>query len=156
MQPGTPVVLRPSPWKWAGVGAICLVLALGGALLARQGRWIGWVSLLFFGVGLLVSVVAAMPTASYLRLDPEGFTICSLYRAHKVRWTDVTGFGVGRIFLNKMVMFNFEPTYQRTPGLRSLNAGIVGYEAGLPDNYGLSHEELADLMNNYRDAALAG
>ncbi|WZO97053.1 hypothetical protein EP7_004070 [Isosphaeraceae bacterium EP7] len=53
---------------------------------------------------------------------------------------------------NKMVMFNFEPGYQRAPGLRSTNVGLVGYYAGLPDNYGLSHAKLADLMNQFKAA----
>lgn len=153
MQPGAAVVLRPSPWKWLGVGAVCLLFMIGGAWMVRQGEWIGWLCLAFFGAGLLVSAISLLSNANYLRLDSDGFTMCSLYRAHTYRWADVTGFGVGRILTNKMVMFNFDPTYERTPGLRSFNVNLVGYEAGLPDSYGLTHEALADLLNEYKNAS---
>jgi hypothetical protein len=91
--------------------------------------------------------------ASYLKLDSEGFTMCSMFRAQTFRWVDVTGFGVGRVLTNKMVMFNFEPTYTRTPGLRSFNVDLVGFEAGLPDSYGLKHDELAELLNKFKQAS---
>lgn len=153
MQPGTPMILRPSPWKWAGVGAVCTAFTVIGGLMVRSGEAIGWLCLVPFGVGVLVSVASVLPNATYLKLDPEGFTMCSMYRSHTFRWEDVSGFEVGSVFSNKMVLFNFEPSYTRTPGLRSLNVGLVGFEAGLPGSYGLKHEELADLLNKFKQAS---
>lgn len=157
MPSGLPVVLRPNPWKWVGVGAVCFSLSVGGAWMVREGQWIGWLVMIGFGVGVPISLISAMPNASYLRLDSEGFTVCSIYRAYKIRWADVSGFGVGRVARrNKMVMYNFEPTCTLiSPRVRSFMTKHAGYEGGLPDNYGLEHEELADLMNRYREASLA-
>lgn len=41
-------------------------------------------------------------------------------------------------------------SYQRTPKLRSFNTELTGFEAGIPDSYGLRHEDLADLLNRYK------
>ncbi|MDE2427936.1 MAG: hypothetical protein KGM99_04365, partial [Burkholderiales bacterium] len=105
------------------------------------------------GLGLLIALVSMLPNASYLQLTPEGFTMRSLYRSHFFRWKDVTAFAVGRVVSNKMVMFNFAPTYQGPSKFRSFNASLTGYEAGLPDSYGMSHEALADLLNQYKTAS---
>jgi hypothetical protein len=35
-------------------------------------------------------------------------------------------------------------------------AALVGYHGALPDNYGYKHQELADLLNSYLDAARKG
>lgn len=147
-------MLRPNPWKWIGVGLGCLVFTIIGIWMIINGEMIGWLSLLFFGILLLTSIVYMLPNASYLKLESDGFTTCSMFRACKVRWADVTTFVVGRVFPNKMVMFNFEPTYSRTQKLRAFNVGLVGFEASLPDNYGLKAEELAELLNKFKQASL--
>jgi hypothetical protein len=54
-----------------------------------------------------------------------------------------------------MVMFNFAASYTKTSSLRSFNASVFGYEGGLPDSYGLSHEELANLLNAYLQRHMA-
>jgi hypothetical protein len=153
MQTLKPMVLRPSPLKWLGVNAICLVFVVIGTFMIRSGDAMGWFVAGFFGLGLLVGIVCMLPGAAYLTLDAQGFTMCSLYRAHTYRWEDVTGFGVGRVAANKMVMFNVSPSYVRSPKMRSLNVGLVGYEAGIPDSYGLKHEALAELLSQYLQTA---
>jgi hypothetical protein len=147
-----PVVLRPGRLKWAGLCLLFLLFTVMGVWLGLGGDRIGWACAVVFGLGILISVASMLPNASYLWLTDEGFTMRTLYRTHTFRWQDVTGFGVGWVLTNKMVMFNFEPEYRRTPRLRSLNVGLVGYEAGLPDNYGMTHEALADLLNEYKAA----
>lgn len=153
MQSPDTVVLRPSRLKWAGIGLICLLFTIVGVWLGLTGNRIGWGCAIFFGLGVFISTASLLPNATYLRLTDEGFTMRSLYRTHTYRWKDVSGFAVGRVLTNKMVLFNFEPTYQRTPGLRSINVGLVGYEAGLPDTYGLTHEALAEMLNQYKETS---
>jgi len=49
-----------------------------------------------------------------------------------------------------MVMFNYVESYSRSPKLRRFNTEITGFEAAIPDSYGLRHEDLADLLNRYK------
>jgi hypothetical protein len=153
MQSPDTVVLRPGRLKWAGIGLVCLLFTVVGVWLGLSGNKMGW-GAIFFGLGVLISTVSLLPNATYLRLTDEGFTICSMYRPHTYRWQDVSGFAVGQACTNKMVLFNFEPTYQRSPGLRSINIGLVGYEAGLTETYGLTHEALAELLNQFKSRSI--
>ena len=150
MQSDEPILLQPSRTKWLAVALGSLVFVLIGIWMVRAGEMLGWVGIAFFGLCLSVSLICMLPQASYLRLTRDGFTMCSLFRAHTIRWDDVTGFGVGRIFTNKMVMFNYVESYQRSPKLRSFNTELTGFEAAIPDSYGLRHEDLADLLNRYK------
>jgi hypothetical protein len=150
VQTDGPILLRPKPTKWLLVALGSLAFVLIGIWMIRSRDMFGWLAIVFFGLCLAVSLICLLPKASYLRLTPEGFTMCSLFRAHTIRWEDVTGFGVGRVFTNKMVMFNYVKSYQRTPRLRSFNTELTGFEAGIPDSYGLRHEDLADLLNRYK------
>jgi hypothetical protein len=147
-------VLHPSVLKWFGIGLFFFVISF---FMIADGRTVGWFCLVVFGLGLVIVGISVLPNASYLRLTPEGFTVCSLYRAHTLRWKDVAGFAVGGLPLNKMVMFNFSSSYQKPGGtIRAINVGLAGYEGGLPDSYGLSHEALADLLNQYKAASVDG
>lgn len=150
MQTDMPIMLRPKPTKWLGVALCSLAFVLIGIWMVRSGEIMGWMGIVFFGLCLSVSLICMLPKASYLLLTPDGFTMCSLFRSHTIRWEDVTGFGVGKVFTNKMVMFNFVDSYQRSPRLRSFNTELVGFEAAIPDSYGLKHEDLADLLNRYK------
>ena len=47
-------------------------------------------------------------------------------------------------------MFNYVESYPRSPKLRSLNTALTGFEAAIPDSWGLAHEDLADLLNRYK------
>lgn len=145
-----PIMLRPRPIKWIGMALGSLAFSMIGIWMIRSGETFAWMIVVFFGLCLSVSLISMLPNATYLELTADGFTMCSMFRAHTFRWADVTGFGIGRVFSNKMVMFNFEPSYERSPKLRSFNVELVGFEAALPDSYGLNHEDLAELLNSYK------
>ena len=151
-----PILLRPKPTKWLAVALGSLAFVLIGIWMVRSRDMLGWLSIAFFGLCLAVSLICLLPKASYLRLTPDGFTMCSLFRAHTIRWDDVEGFGVSRVFTNKMVMFNYVESYQRSPKLRSFNTELTGFEAAIPDSYGLRHEDLADLLNRCKASSHGG
>ena len=100
------MLLRPKPTKWLVVALGSLAFVLIGIWMVRSRDTFGWLAIVFFGLCLAVSLICLLPKASYLRLTPDGFIVGSLFRAHTIRWEDVTGFGVDRVFINKMVMFN--------------------------------------------------
>ncbi len=144
-------VLRPSRLK-------TITIALGSFTFAMMGLWMilagepsGWWIALFFGIAAIVFGVTALPNSSYLKLGPEGFTLCSMYRSHAYRWSDVGPFIVGRVGLNPMVVFNFSDQYNPSPHLRKFASGLTGFEGALPDSYGLPLSELAQLLNAYRE-----
>src|SRR5215210_1376947 len=144
-----PLILHPSKVKALALVAVSLLFTFGGTLMVKSGQPLGWAVGGFFAMCTLVGITMLLPASSYLRISTEGFKVCSLFRAHTFQWSDLSEFGVSKVGPNKMVMFNFAASYTKTSSVRSFNASVFGYEGGLPDSYGLSHEELASLLNGY-------
>jgi hypothetical protein len=153
----TTLLLRPSRRKFGLLVLAAGVLVAGGvSMIASHDRLttvVGWVAVIFFGLGGIVSV-AQLFMKSYLLLTPEGFAVRGLGRQYMTAWSDVTGFSAIRPTsmypVSKMIVYNFAPGYSRMPGVRRLGRAISGYEAGLPDTYGMRPEDLAALMNEWR------
>src|SRR5262245_1348269 len=93
-------ILRPRKRKWAGM------LAGGGAFVgagfwmvngadSSSERSLGYVCMLFFGLGVVVSLLQLIPGSSYLRLARDGIIIRSMWRTTFYRWSDIERFGVG-------------------------------------------------------------
>jgi hypothetical protein len=147
--------LRPNPWKTIGLIALCGIFVLIGVWLGRKGEWMGWATAGFFGLGVCAFAVALLPGSSYLHLDAKGFEVCSLFRKHAYQWTEIEQFDVAYVNVNRMVVFNFSPTYTRSQTARKVASAIVGWEGALHDGFSLSPDELAKLMEYYRQAAVA-
>lgn len=145
-----PVTLRPSKQRLAWLLLLMLAfVSLGGILIWFGGHvlW-GWLTIAFFGLGVIVMALQFHPRASYLTLDEEGYTMCSLFRCHRYEWRYIEGFGTYRLSHNNFVGWNFTDDYPlRGRGL-AISKEICGFEAGLPEAYGLKAAELCTLLNN--------
>ncbi len=146
-------MLRPSQMKLVGLCVLTAILVAAGVFCVRTGyRVIGWLDIAFFGMCIAVFAVMMLPGAGYLRLREDGFEMCSLFRRSYLPWHAVEVFEVGRIGLNKRVVFNLN----RDVGMdkaRAVARSISGWEGALPDTYGMSAQALADLMNAYHHHA---
>jgi hypothetical protein len=150
------VTLRPNRAKLGGFLAMSLVFVAIGAVMTTSGGTVrgvpayiaGWAGVIFFGLGALVFVAMLLPGAAYLRLQPDGYTVCALFRANFYPWAAVHQFGVTRIGVRRMVGFTYEPDSEFKSRFTRINTNIAGYDNVLPDPYGLSVEALADLMND--------
>jgi hypothetical protein len=145
------VVLRPSRRKWLGIFVLCLGFVALGAVLCRDGdpsdRWIGWLSVIFFGGGGIVVVPQIFSRRAHLRLDADGFSFATLRRRSDYNWAEITApFAAVRVSRIKLVMFNTARPPSRTS---TLNQGFCGYDYGLPDTYGMKAEDLAALMTRF-------
>lgn len=145
------ITLYPSRRAWLPVLLISIVFTAGGVWMAAKGDWKGWAALIFFGLCTLVSALMVLfPQVTSLRLTEEGFYIRSLFRTHFTRWEDVTGFAVFSISVNAMVGFNYSASYTRQQLGRQWAQDLAGWEGALSDTYGMSAQELADLMNAWK------
>jgi hypothetical protein len=120
--------------------------------------WIAYACIIFFGLCGLVFAVQLLPGSSFLKIGKDGFEFRALWRGTSLRWSDVEEFGVAEFTLyhagiplkHRMVGFRFSPSCKQRSkhlALRRVNEALVGYEAALPDNFGMKHEELARLLN---------
>jgi hypothetical protein len=129
---------------------VCLLFVIIGMLMVRHGKPTGYFVGAVFALGLPVFALQFHPKAAYLYLAPEGFTFCSLFRAHTVRWADVREFAIISIGPNRMVAWNFTPGYSATGRAGAISKSLSGYEAGLPDTYGMKPQELVELLESLR------
>jgi hypothetical protein len=148
-------ILRTNRFKIGSASVGSAVAAFVGIWLVTTGDSIGWGLAIFFGLLAIVFGATALPNSSYLELRPDGFKVCTLFRPSTYLWSEVGPFTVGTIGLNPMVVFNFSSDYRGLARSRKVAAGLTGHEGALPDSYGLPLPELAQVLNEYRNAYFA-
>ncbi len=148
-----PVTLRPSRAKWVGALLVSSAFFAVGLLMVGLGEPKGYFCAGFFGLCSAVFGVTLHPKAAYLELTAEGFTFCSLFRAHTLRWEHVSDFGVAVVGLNRFVGWNFAPGYPGPERGRALSRSLSGFEAALPLAYGMNLRDLAQWMEEIRRQA---
>lgn len=156
---GDTLVLRPSLWKLLLMLAGSLAFVAIGVFIMPAGDWTRWLVIGFFGLCGAAFLAQLLPGASYLKLDRDGFTFAALFRTTRVGWTEVSPFTAGYISVNRMVQFDLSDERLNADGTRTTAAiarGLTGASGALPDTYGMKADALAELMNRWRERALAG
>jgi hypothetical protein len=147
------VVFRPSRGKLLGMLLVSAVFVVVGVFMVRAGQWLGWLPIVFFGLGMAVFALQLLPNSSYIRVGPDGFTVCTMFRVHSCRWGDVGAFKVGRVGTKEIVVFNFSRQYRGPRRLARLNVDVVSAEAAVAaaGTWNVRIDQLADVLNRYRE-----
>jgi hypothetical protein len=124
-------------------------VAIGIWLIPTQPV-VGYGNIGLFGLGAAVFLLQLHPKCSYLILRADGFTFCSLFRKHSVRWQDTKAFLPVHIGMSKLVGWSYSNAFQSHARVRALNQAFAGIDAALPDSYGMRSEDLANLLNHLR------
>ena len=144
--------LQPSVRRSLLFALLCLAFAaIGIWMIVSKGTWMAWATTAFFGVGTLVLGSTLLPGSSYLELRGDAFTVCSLWRAQSFQWRDVGPFKVGYLGPKRAVLFDMAPEYHERTAARKAARMLAGSEGALPDTFGKSADDLARLMNEWRD-----
>lgn len=142
-----PLTLRPSKLKLILSTIASILFTIGGVWMASEQPFWGYAAAIFFGLAIIVFGIQLLPNSSYLKLTEEGFEVCSTFRTNSYRWSDIESFSIMNVPLNKMVSWDFSSNYDAQQTGRRVSSRVTGSEAALPDTYGMSAAELADLMN---------
>lgn len=152
--PKTMEIETSSMKSWAML-SICLVFTLWGVWMLSngEGKFSDWVAVIFFGVvGLPVCIVRFVKQGKLI-LTNEGFEQILMGRTMKCNWEDVSDFDVIGTNWNKFVSFSRVEDEGKAMAL--VSKALTGNHSGmLGDNFGLRAEELAELMNAFRNRAL--
>ena len=144
-----------------------LYLMVGAAIFGGvtfsmiQDDAVGWFAALFLWLGVLGCAVSVPIMAFFLvrgssiQLDREGLSIRHGWRRRLLPWGSVDGFQVSVVPgpSDQEVVVYDDVTSGGTSG--AINTALTGHNAALPDSYGLSPDELAWLLNQWRERALA-
>ncbi len=145
-----PCMLRPNRTRGVLMLLGSAVFVAVGGLMVHDGKPLGY---LFGGCsafGMLVFALQLHPRAAYLQLTERGFTFCSLFRAHTVEWKAVATFGVINMGRHRLVGWNFVTGHPRPGRAGAISQALSGYEAALPNTYGLRPAQLAGLLSTLR------
>lgn len=142
----------PKKWRWvAGIGAG--FVAIGIAMIIREGDFLAWFVTLFFALVAGVGLNQLFGTGSHLELDDDGFTVHNFGRATRERWDECADFKVYRISRVEQVAYDRAADIDTHKG--EMNRTISGRTSGLPDTFGMAGDDLAALMGAYRERAVA-
>lgn len=144
-----PVRLYPNRIKWIFLGLASALMLAASVWVISDGQWFGYVGAAFFGLGFVVSLILLLPGSSFLELDHSGFLIRNLFRDSRMSWSDIEVFEVRRVGVRKMVTLKYSSRYRALPNARALAQAVTGVEGALPDTYGRSAEDLAQMLNEY-------
>lgn len=157
--PTLPFTLYPKKLRLLGLLLMSLAFTAAGVWMIREGRGSGWFCAVFFGVCCVVFFAQLFPGSSYLTVSKDGIEFASLFRSTSIRWQDISEIGTYTIRqigvpVTTLVGFDFAADYDRGRAGRTLSKAVAGFEGGLPDNYGLRPEELAELLAAVREECL--
>ncbi len=141
-----PIRLAPSRLKWGLMLAMSLLpLAAGVSMVTEPAGWFCVAAAL--ALGGLAGAVMFLPGAGGLVLDADGFEILSLGTRQRITWADASNFRTG---------WQTGRSFARTVLYDDPRLAKFFMTGRLPETYGLGAHDLALLMSEWRERALAG
>lgn len=151
----TPRVLHSSRRRTLGLLALSGGFAFAGVLMVGADADFGWLVAAFGLVGTLVFAIMLV-RPNRLELSQQGLTTVTLGRRWSVKWSECGEFRASKIDYNvaapSMVVFDCSAPGVRSHVLEAAAEALSGANAALPETYGMSADELAELLNSYREA----
>jgi hypothetical protein len=135
--------LPPSRMRWVFTVVLSVVIVSVNFFVATtQGAPVLGILALIFTITGLASGAQLVPGSAGLWLDRKGFTFRMFWIDRRREWKEITPILSSQVGLLQMVGYN-----------RAGDAPNKPREV-LPDTYGISANELAEIMNHWRDTAL--
>ena len=145
-----PKIFRPNKFKSSILFLGCSAFVAIGIFILDKDPLIGWSSIIFFGLGAIVSLIQFYPNASYLKLTDEGFEVKSLFRSSFTKWTDVRDFRAGQIRGTQMIFFDYTDKHKKWNKGKKVAKFLSGKEGAVQSSYNIKTKELLDLMKAYK------
>jgi hypothetical protein len=152
-----PLILYPSRTKWIlPFAGSAIFMVVGVWVLVTQDHSAAiWFSVLGSVGCSIVFATILLPGSSSLTLDADGFQMKQFYRVRKIRWQNVTNIHSGNIRPSRIKTVRYNDSQLSGGKLAKLETTTLGYNAMLPDTYGMTADDLAALMTQWRDRGLA-
>src|SRR5262245_44857088 len=154
-----PVTVRPVLTPTRGsVIAVCILIAIGclwGIWHGTQKVSAAWGLAVFAALFAFGAAAAVhMLRTSRMTLDREGFEVVDLFRKKRFRWKDVSAFALD-YYPRRYLVVAFDDARKGGGILAPVDRALGFHDTILPEQYGLGEKEFAELLNQWRDRALA-
>jgi hypothetical protein len=110
-----------------------------------------WVGIIFFGLGIIVSIIQFFPNSTYLKLTDEGFEVKSLFRSSFTKWTEIKDLREGQIKGNKMIFFNYTENHNKWNIGKEIAKSLTDTEGAIQSSYNIKTQQLLNLMKEYKN-----
>ena len=145
------LIFEGSKKKAALLLLISTIFVLIGLLMISEGKWFGWVAVGFFGLGIPVSLFMLKRGTTYLRLDKNGIEIKPSFKPMAlIKWRDVDGFYIGKIYGNKMIGITYSRFYNKQTAARKIAVALADMEGAIPDHFKSSPEDICEKLNLWK------
>jgi len=154
------ITLKPRKLKTIGYLLISCAFVFIGFIVIDENALLRWSSISFFGLGVIVFIIQLIPDSTYLRLTRDGFEVRSLYKSNFTKWDEIKSFRAGSLTVptytnlgtfistnKKMVFYDYKKSHKKY----RIGKSLSGRQAALPDLYGMKVDELAKLMNKWKN-----
>jgi hypothetical protein len=128
-------------------GSICFVLL--GYWGRNESPIVGWACMLFFGLGIPVSLFMAFSNRIYLLLDSQGFEMASPIKTVRIGWQDVAGFDLVSVSGAKMIAIHYREGYEKQRLLRGAARAVSGVEGAIGNSYAASLPEILRALRDW-------
>jgi len=158
--PALPLTLYPSRKRvWLLLVAGPVMIAVG-VMLIQEKMFHGWFAAVIGGLCIPLGLAMLHPRFGQLTIDEQGFESRWLRARLRFEWDQVAAFGVIElkqkgITVGRYVGITIAPGAGKSRIGSTLNRLASGYDSSLPDNFGLSAEDLARLLEIYRQRHMA-
>ena len=147
---GAELILRPSRSKaWFRFVVLLSVTAVSIGLAVRYSDCLLlWLVALIGIVWTLKTLARALDRGACLRLTRRGFAVHERSSVLAFSWGEIKNFEVGN--RGRSVLFNYAGSGETASGARKMAHFLAGGDGALPDTYGMGAEELASLLESWR------
>jgi hypothetical protein len=146
-------ILRPSYGIWISLAVVAGAMTWFGFDMLGKGDRAGWISLAIGAPCLAGTLPSLIPGSAHLKLTREGFVRRIYWLNRAYRWEAVEPIVARTLAGQRAVVWNL-----REPARRPLRTHVFraffGVDYALADGHGMELEELAALMNEWRERAV--
>jgi|GEM_PF-1219602 len=150
------LILYPSKFKTIRL-LLLLSIFIGISILMittdPENVYLGYFSLAFWSILSTPPLVSLFPNASYLKLTPEGFEVCSTYRKRFTKWEHIKDLRVASVHHNNIVGYDYtkqHPEYKPSKMTRKMSKALAVPNRLIPNNLEKSVDEVLILMEDWK------
>jgi hypothetical protein len=144
------VIFRGSVRKALIVLLISIGFVVLGAWATAERPILGWLCIGFFGLGIPASLLMMRPNSTYLKLDADGIDVVSMWRHHKLEWSDLDGFRMASIHGARMIAIDYSSAYTKQKAGRALASALSGMEGAIADHYTVPLDQVLQALNDWK------
>ncbi|MEL7354997.1 MAG: hypothetical protein AAFN40_00405 [Cyanobacteria bacterium J06560_6] len=125
-----------------------VVLMFGGYLGWEENTLMSVFCMAFFGLCATIFIRRLCDFSAHLRLDYDGFTMCSMNRKRRIRWQMIDHVYPTTVRGYQTVGWSFIPEFQSQTINAQWRRSFIGIDEIMPTHYGPTSQKLATLMND--------